>query len=98
MTNTISKGLRAQRKVKEYLLKDKDIKLIYFIHHSRWSKDIFGLFDGFYIKEGEVCFFQVKSNRKPLLEPYKEFYEKYKIPCKVFVVKDRKEIKEINPC
>lgn len=91
--NSIKKGLRAQRKVREYLY-EHGAELVYIIHHTRFSKDIFGLFDGFYIKEGMICFFQVKSNRKPTMKPYREFTQKYRLPTQVFVVKDRKGVFE----
>jgi len=88
--NKRSKGLRAQRLVRKYL-EDRGY-LVYIIPHTRFSKDIFGLFDGFFIKDGVVGFFQVKSNTKPSMKPYRDFYLKYKVPSKVFVVKDRKGI------
>ena len=89
------KGLRSQRKVRDYLLA-KGWDKVYVIHHSRWSKDIWGLFDGFAIKKDVVMFFQVKTNKKPSMKPFREFYDKYNIPVKVFVVKDRKGVFEVR--
>ena len=63
------------------------------IQHSRWSKDIFGLFDGFAIKEGTVLFFQVKSNNKPNPKPFKEWVDKYKVPIAIFNWVDYKGLK-----
>ncbi len=95
MINKIEKMRSAQRKVEKFLY-ENGYELVWFIHHTRWSKDIFGLFDGFAIKEGVVVFFQVKSNEKPNMKPFREFFETYKIPVKVFVVKDRKGVYEIS--
>jgi Holliday junction resolvase len=90
--NKRRKGLRVQRVVKKYL--EEKGCLVYIIHHTRFHKDIFNLFDGFYIKNGCVVFFQVKSNKKPKLEPFREFSLKYGVPVRVFVVKDRKGVFE----
>jgi len=63
---------------------------IYTIHHSRWSKDIFGLFDGFVIKDGILIFFQVKTNKKPRLDKYTRWVSKYGIPVILATYIDRK--------
>lgn len=94
MVNTIKKGLRSQRKVRVFL--ESKGYLVYMIHHSRWSKDIFGLFDGFAVKDGKVMFFQVKSNKMPSIEPFIDFYKRFQIDCEIFIVKDRKDIQEIK--
>ena len=92
MVNNIRKMRRTQQKVRAHL--EKKGCLVHIIHHSRFSKDLFGLFDGFYIKDGIVTLFQVKTNIKPNLKPFQEFSEKYKVPINVFVVKDRKGVVE----
>lgn len=94
MINKIRKMRRTQQKVRKYL--EKKGYLVHIIHHSRFSKDLFGLFDGFYIKDGSITFFQVKTNTKPNLKPYQDFLKKYKVPIKVFVVKDRKGVIEYS--
>lgn len=94
MINNIRKMRRTQQKVRAYL--EKKGCLVHIIHHSRFSKDLFGLFDGFYIKDGIVTFFQVKTNTKPNLKPYQDFSEKYRVPINVFVVKDRKGVMEYS--
>ena len=94
MVNNIRKMRRTQKKVRAHL--EKKGCLVHIIHHSRFSKDLFGLFDGFYIKDGIITFFQVKTNQKPNLKPYQEFSEKHNVCTKVFVVKDRKGVLEYS--
>jgi len=57
-----AKGLRIQRKAREFL--EKEGYLVYIIHHTRWSKDIFGLFDGFAIKPSFIRSVTVKDGGK----------------------------------
>lgn len=82
MINKRQKGNRNQLKTKQLL--EGCGWLVHMIQHSRWSKDLFGLFDGFAIKSGKVLFFQVKSNSKPNPKPFKEWAETYNIPVAVF--------------
>ena len=89
--NTHSKGLRAQRKVKRYLLLN-GFQFVWFIHHTRWSKDIDGLWDGFGIKDNEVFMLQIKSNKKPSMKPFRKWFVRYRIPYYVCVYKDRKGV------
>ena len=63
---------------------EEDGWLVYINHHTRWNKDIFGLFDGFMVKENKsklikhpVVFFQLKANKFPVFKDYKEFSGKY---------------------
>jgi len=62
------KGLRIQRKAKQYL-EDRGY-LVYMIHHTRWSKDIFGLFDGFAIRETstKAIHFEHTPKRKTIIK------------------------------
>ncbi len=92
--NRRSKGLRSQRKVKEFLLSN-GYDLVYVISHTRWKKDIFSLWDGFCIKNGEVIFFQVKTNSKPNMKLYREWYKKYRVAYFIAVVYDRKKEVEL---
>ncbi len=91
--NTRSKGLRSQRRVKEWLLNEYKVELVYIISHSRWQKDLFNLWDGFFIKDSEVVFIQIKTNHKPNLDIYRKWYKKYRINYLIIVVYDRKGIK-----
>lgn len=96
--NTITKMRRANQKVRKYF--ESCGFLVHIIHHSRFSKDIFGLFDGFYIDpEGETVYFQIKSNKMPTLKPYKDFKEKYNVKrIQLINVRDRQKhltIKEV---
>ena len=81
-----AKGLRIQRKAREYW-EDKGY-LVYMIHHTRWSKDMFGLFDFFALKKNTylgvevetdelIIFGQVKANSFPPLKKYQEFKKNY---------------------
>ena len=91
MVNTMDKMRRTQANLKKFLLKEYD--MVYNIHHTRWSKDIFGLFDGFAVRPDEILFVQYKSNAVPNLNPYREFYFKYRLPWAVLVWVDGKGIK-----
>lgn len=85
---------RSQKRVRDHL--EKNGWLVFIIQHSRFQKDIFNLFDGFAVKKDVVMFIQIKSNNKPSMKPFKEFYNKYNIPYKIYIVKDRvKEIREV---
>lgn len=49
----------------------------WFIQHSRFHKDIWGLFDGFTIdRHGATHYIQVKSNSWPSARSYLEFVKK----------------------
>ncbi len=63
---------------------------IHTIQHSRWSKDIFNLFDGFVVKEGKILFFQIKTNKKPRKESYVKWVSKYGIPVILATYFDRR--------
>jgi hypothetical protein len=88
--NCRRKMLRSQKKVKGFL--ENQGFMVYLIHHTRWSKDIFGVFDGFAIKDGKVYFFQVKSNSWGNFDEFKEFCEKNKLRGLFFNVEDFKGI------
>jgi hypothetical protein len=94
---TMQKMRRSNAKVRSYLEKNGYF-FIYFVPHSRWQKDLVidgAKMDGFAInKDGITMFFQVKSNKKPKMQVYRDLYEKYHIVSKVFVVKDRKGVFE----
>lgn len=101
--NTHTKGLRSQRKAKEWLY-SQGYKYVYIIQHSRWSKDIsFPLskpsgklteakFDGFALKDGRVTFIQIKTNKMPNLQPYIDFKNEYYCRSLIIVVNDYGEI------
>ena len=62
MINNHSKGLRTQRKAREYL--EEQGYTVHVIQHTRFSKDIFGLFDGLGIPQipfKQPVLFQVKT-------------------------------------
>ena len=87
-----SKGRRNELKTKQFL--EKNGWLVELVKGStkyNTSVDFFGLFDGLAIKQGLVMFFQVKSNRKCSLKPFKEFQEKYGVPIWLFVWFDYKK-------
>ena len=93
MINRIAKGRRSMLKVRKFA-ESKGYQ-VFQIHHTRWQKDVFGLWDQIWVKKGEVVWVQVKTNQKP---PKKEM-EKFKSWCKeyqqkglIIVVKDRKPI------
>ena len=71
--NTRQKGLRIQRKAKT--LGERNGYMVHTIHHSRFSKDIFGVADQIWVKYKEVIFVQVKSNQFRSVEKYKNFAE-----------------------
>jgi hypothetical protein len=76
--NTIEKGNRRQRLARAYW--EKKNYSVHMIHHTRWQKDIFGLFDGVAVPKSimkKPVFFQVKSNRMPSQKPFKEWNQQH---------------------
>lgn len=90
--NTHRKGVNNQNRARKYLLAN-GFKVVYFIQHSRFSKDFYidnCPFDGFAIdNENKVWFLQIKTNCYPNIKEYK----KLKINWKVMVWWDRKDWK-----
>jgi len=67
---------------------------VFQIHHTRWQKDVFGLWDQIWVKEGEVIWIQVKTNKKPSkkdLEKYESWCKKYKQKGMIVIIRDRKD-------
>lgn len=68
---------------------------VFQIHHTRWQKDVFGLWDQIWVKKGEVIWVQVKTNQKPPkkeMEKFKSWCKEYRQKGLIVVVKDRKPI------
>lgn len=92
--NTREKGNRNERKAVKEL---EDVGwLTYRVKGStkfNKSVDIFGLWDIFAIaRSGAMMLIQVKTNKKPVLKPFKAFAKKYPfIYCQIWIYKDRKE-------
>ena len=85
MINRIAKGNRTQKRLRE-MLEDKGY-LVYMIVHSRYQKDIWGLWDGCSLKQDEFFFLQAKTNTTGLerkTQPHRKFCEKYNIQGKIF--------------
>ena len=97
MVNTRSKMQRSNSKARKHLT-EHGYSNIYFFPHSRFSKDYIldgSGFDGLCSKNGNICFFQVKSNCKPpkqVLEQFKQMSFNYNIRCIWINVRDRKPI------
>lgn len=78
MVNTRQKGNRSVRKARDYYeeqgwktdVVEKTGKFIF-------EKDLYGLFDVVGIKKNQVIFVQVKTNRPPTREPFKDFAKDY---------------------
>lgn len=66
--NTHKKMLRNQRLAREWL-ESRGFK-VWFIHHTRYQKDIWGLFDGIAIHKDGVAMVQVKGHSLP---PVRDF-------------------------
>ena len=96
MVNNYDKMRRSQAKAKAFLYKELGVDLVWTIQHTRFSNDIFGLWDGLFIKHEKVRFYQVKSNSKPKLQPFKEFWDKYHIPFLILICYDGGEIKVVS--
>ena len=82
MVNTRSKGMRNERKAVKEL--ERMGWLTYRVKgSSKWNRnvDIFGLWDIFAIQQcgdhTETILIQVKTNKKPILKPFKTFAKKY---------------------
>jgi len=52
--------------------------MIYIKPHTRWDKDIFHLFDALAIKDKEVIFIQIKTNKFSGTKKIENFAKKYK--------------------
>ena len=48
------------------------------------------MFDGIAVKKGDIRLVQIKSNRKPNIVPFIQFYNKYRVRFMILVYKDRK--------
>ena len=81
MVNTIVKMRKSQQAAAKWL-KGQGWNA-WTIHHTRWSKDIFSLFDGIAYRGDEIALFQVKSNSWPDMTSYEEFSRK----CKVVIIR-----------
>ncbi len=91
--NTIDKMRRSQQKTREHL--EKQGYKVWFIQHTRYQKDMWGLFDGIALKSNIAYpyLIQVKSNSFPTLKPFKEFKQKFPFVHLLLVnVKDRKGV------
>lgn len=76
MIDNYAKMRRVQAKAKEYL-EGKGWK-VWMIHHTRFQKDIFSLFDGLAIdKKLGVALIQIRSGSLPSMKPYKLFKKAY---------------------
>jgi len=75
MINRMDKMRRTQLKARKYL--ESKGWLVWMISHTRWSKDIFSLFDGCALRQSTVALIQVKSGALPSMKPYKLFTETY---------------------
>lgn len=74
--NTQVKGRTAQRRCRE-LLEKEGWTVGYCGKTSRWTKDLFGLFDIVAIKQGEMRFIQVTCNTPHTHLLFAEFQKKY---------------------
>ena len=105
MVNTRSKMRRSNQKVVTHMLNKLNFDIVYLQQHLRWdtityfkggkklkSKDMIGLFDGFGIKDAELYFIQISTNRFHPIAPYKEFCDKHKIKALLINVKDKKGV------
>jgi len=95
MINTRSKMQTTNSKARVWL-KNKGVRWIYTVPHSRYSKDAFGVADMFYIENGELKMLQTKTNQWQDMRAIKAFVEETKIPVEVIMFKDRKEEPEIR--
>lgn len=72
------KGARSEMKAVKEL--ESDGYLVYRVKGStKWNAnvDIFGIFDIIARKEKFTRWVQVKTNNKPKMEPFKEFFDRY---------------------
>ena len=93
MVNKMEKGRRSMRKARK--IAESLGYLVFQIHHTRWQKDVFGLWDQIWVnKEGEVIWVQVKTNRVPSkkeLTRYHLWCQEYKQKGLIVVIRDRKK-------
>lgn len=94
MVKKVEKGRRSMRKARAFA---ESLGFIVFqIHHTRYQKDIFHLWDQIWIGEGYAVWVQVKTNRYPSkkeIKKYLDWCEKYKQIGTIFLVRDRKPSK-----
>lgn len=80
---------RTNQKVRAYLEK-RGVQKIFIKEHSRFSKDIWGLFDGFYIDtERGIVLMQIKTNRFSGMKSIEDFAKLHRVPCEIIMFKDR---------
>jgi hypothetical protein len=89
--NKYAKMRRVHRKARDFL--EKDGWLVYIVPHTRFSKDLFNLWDAVAIKHGIVAFVQIKSNSWGSVKPLREFAMKHNVLCMIIRYDDRKDIK-----
>jgi hypothetical protein len=91
MINNITKMRRTNQKVREYY-KTKGINKIFIKEHSRWNKDIFGVFDGFFIHPHYGVFFiQIKTNQFGPINKIERFVTENKVNAEIIMFKDREK-------
>ncbi|MHA1344372.1 MAG: hypothetical protein ACTSQG_10315 [Promethearchaeota archaeon] len=79
MVNTYRKGLRLERKVKEYLESlGFLVARVESINKYKKTKDLFNLFDLIAINKYIIKFIQVTSTKPHPHKKYIDFYKKYK--------------------
>ena len=89
--NTITKMRRTQRMVKRYL-EQRGFK-VWFIHHTRFQKDIWGLFDAFCISREGTAMVQAKSGRFPPMLDFITFSKAFPSVSVMLVAVDRHRIR-----
>lgn len=90
MVHKYSKMRRSQARVRK--LFERLGGVIWFAPHTRFSKDIFNLFDFVLLLDGETYFGQVKSNSFPPQKVYEDFARRHKVRAILINVRDRRGI------
>lgn len=87
--NKIRKMQRTNQKVRVYLEKMGATK-VWIKQHTRFEKDIWGLFDGFYIDpERKIVLMQIKTNKFGSVKRIEKFAKLHGVPCEIIMFKDR---------